>query len=530
MTYTSLAFCFFVTILYIIYYLIPKKFQWTVLLAGSLFFYVYALGIHSLFILFTIITIYWGGITLHSLSEKTSLTVKLNKEVWSKEEKKLFKKNQQRKQRLVLLLVLVLNFGILAFLKYFGPGIKGLILPLGISFYTFQSTGYLIDVYRENVEAEKNPFKLALFISFFPQIVQGPIGEYDKLQNQLTEGHDISWVNFKLGAQLILWGLFKKLIIADRAVKAITMFTENGGTENFPHEGPFGGTTVLFVVMLYALQLYADFSGGIDISRGVAKLFGIDLAINYRQPYFATTLSDYWRRWHNTLGAWMKKYVFFSLATSSPFLKMGRYFTKSQGKEGSQFIKHFGKVLPTAIATFIVFILVGIWHGSNLKYLAFGIWNGLVLMISMILEPVLISWRNALRIKEESLPYRLFQIIRTFILVLIGYVFDVAVDLKDSFDMIYRCLFNQNISLFLNEWRSLGLYLGDYLIIVYGMAVLFISSILMEKKKINSPGELTENYRGLVQWVLILLCILSILTFGIYGPGYDPAEFVYMQF
>ena len=386
MSYTSLAFALFIIILYPIYYLFPRKNQWIVLLLGSAFFYVYAAKLYSLYILATIITIYLASTGIQKIISETKREVRANKEVWTKEQRKEYKRKQESRSKFILILTLVFNFGILGIIKYAGPALGGLILPLGISFYTFQSTGYLIDVYRENVEAEKNPLKLALFVSFFPQIVQGPIGEFEKLHNQLTEPHSIKWLDFKLGIQLIVWGLFKKLIIADRAVTLILSFNENGGTEAHPHEGPYGGTAVLFVIIMYALQLYCDFSGGIDISRGVARLFGIDLAINFRQPYFATTLNDYWRRWHITLGGWMKKYVFYSLATSDLFLKMGRHLSKNSRK-------HLGKVLPASLATFVVFILVGIWHGSNLKYLAFGIWNGLVIMISLLLEPWFIQIR-----------------------------------------------------------------------------------------------------------------------------------------
>ena len=227
----------------------------------------------------------------------------------------------------------------------------------------------------------------------------------------------------------------------------------------------------------------------------------------------------------------MKKYVFYSLATSQTFLRLGRNISKGNGqKEVSQFRKHLGKVLPTSIATFIVFILVGIWHGSNLKYLAFGIWNGLVIMISLIFEPYFISLRNKLKIKETAFGHRVFQILRTFILVLVGYVFDVAIDLQDSFSMIKRIFADQSLSVFMSEWRSLGPRILDYLVIAFGLLVMFYIGIRLEKKKLNSPAELIENHHAVLQWLAILFGIIVILVFGKYGPGYNANSFVYMQF
>lgn len=523
MTYTSLSFALLVAVLYVIYYVFPKKYQWVVLLGGSAFFYVFITKFYALFILATILTIFLSANAIQRITDNTDATVKSNKGTWTKEERKAYRKNQEKRSLVILIATLVFNFGVLFIIKYFGASLGGILLPLGISFYTFQSTGYLIDVYRGNVEAEKNPFKLALFISFFPQILQGPIGEFDKLHHQLTEEHSLKWLDFKLGIQMIVWGLFKKLIVADRAVSIINAFLENGGTESYPHEGPYGGTTVLFVVLVYALQLYADFSGGIEISRGVSRLFGIDLAVNFRRPYFAKTLNEYWRRWHITLGAWMKKYIFYSLAASPLFLKLGRNISA----KGS---KHVGKTLPAALATFVVFIFVGIWHGSDTKYLAFGIWNGAVMGIAMLLEPNFISIREKLHIREDAWGHKLFQMVRTFILVLIGYYFDVATSLSHAMEMLRDTIFNQSISVFLSEWRSLGFRKLEYLIIIIGALIILYFSIRMEKKQKDSPGELLEERHGVIQWIVIFAALIAILILGIYGPGYDPADFVYMQF
>ena len=241
-----------------------------------------------------------------------------------------------------------------------------LVLPLGISFYTFQTMGYVIDVYRGKFRAAKNPAKFALFASFFPQIVQGPIAFYSDLAYQLYAPHDFNYNRFKSGGILALWGLFKKLVIADRAVAMVKLVAGN--------YSDFKGTYILMAVCMYAIQLYADFSGGIDICRGFAEMLGITMAQNFRQPYFSRSLTEYWHRWHITLGEWLRTYLFYPISISKPFLKMGKQLKKHG-------LKHLGKVLPTSIASLITFIVIGVWHGAAWKYVAFGLFNGMAILI-----------------------------------------------------------------------------------------------------------------------------------------------------
>ncbi len=323
MALTSLPFAIFAIITGILYFVYPKKEQrWVILLIASCFFYLYNSFRYAAFIVVTILSIYFAAVKMDDISAETRKTVKEKKAEWSREEKKAFKEAAGKRKKRILALTLILNFGILFLLKYFNfmsgsiaaligaspesaPQIR-LLLPLGISFYTFIATGYLIDVYRETVTPERNIFKFALFVSFFPQIVQGPISQYGKLHDQLIEPHDLEWTNFKQGIMNVTWGLFKKLVIADCAWKAIKAYYDNGGINGTEDMPGYGGTMVLFITLLYALQLYADFSGGIDISRGICRVIGIDLEVNFRQPYFSRSISEYWRRWHITLGAWMK--------------------------------------------------------------------------------------------------------------------------------------------------------------------------------------------------------------------------------
>lgn len=533
-----------VTVYYLVYYLSGRRLrQWPVLLAANIFFYLYASYKYALFIVFTIATIYIAAIKIADNESARKAEVKAQKGVWSREEKKAFNERAERKNRRILAITLIANFGILVFLKYWnflagglsdiiytltgnasGPvnlTVGGLFLPLGISFYTFQATGYIIDVYRGQAEAERNPLKFALFVSFFPQIIQGPISEFSQLEHQLTEQHSLSFRNVKLGMERILWGLFKKLIIADKVAPVITDITGDYTS--------YRGSTILLVSLLYALQLYADFSGGMDISLGVAKTMGIDMTENFRRPYFSKSIGEYWRRWHITLGAWMKKYIFYSLAMSESFLNASRRMGKSRfGQTAAG--AHVAKVLPTAFASFVVFLAVGLWHGANSKYLAFGVWNGAIIMISELLRPLYDKGLKFCHINPSSFLWRCFQMARTFVLVLIGYFFDIAPSFTGAMDMMKRAVSDANIMAGIHQLLELGYGSRIFAECFYGAMLLWIVSIITEKHKADNPAEWLEKTPLVFQWITLFVVIMSVALFGAYGPGYDATEFVYMQF
>ena len=546
MALTSLPFAIFTLITGVLYFAYPKKEQrWIILLIASCFFYVYNSFQYSVFILITILTIHSAAGRMAEISEATRRKIKSNKAEWSRTERKMFRAASDRRRRRILALTLVFNFGILFIIKYFNfmsgsiasltgapadsvPQIH-LLLPLGISFYTFIATGYLIDVYRETIEPERDVFKFALFVSFFPQIIQGPISSYSKLHDQLIRPHDLKWINFKQGIMNICWGLFKKLVIADCSWKAIKAYYANGGINGNSDFRGYCGTMVLFITLLYALQLYADFSGGIDISRGICRVLGIDLQVNFRQPYFSRSISEYWRRWHITLGEWMKNYIFYPVSTSGLSIRVSKSIDSSAlGKTAAG--KHLAKVLMPSIAAFIVFLCVGIWHGANSKYIAFGVWNGLIIMLSVLLGPVYTRSKKALHINENAAWWNLFQMLRTFIIVLIGYVFDIADSFTNAMQMMRLAVTDQNTGLFLKQLHTLGMRRIEYLAIACSAMLLLYISIRLERAGLDTPAELLERRSGLIQWIALFGLIMIILILGAYGPAYDPAEFVYQQF
>ncbi len=524
----------------LVYFLFPaKKYKWTVLLAASVFFYAVAGYKFAAFILFTSLTTYLIGLWIEKVSVASKALLKAKKTDWDREQKKAYKNRIKIQKRLIMTLALVINFGILAFLKYynffagslndmlgaFGIGFSAptltLFLPLGISFYTFQSMGYIIDVYREKTPAQKNPFKLLLFVSFFPQIVQGPISIYDQLAHQLFEPHEFDFTRVKHGMELILWGFCKKLIIADRAVIPINAVIADYNAYN--------GTTLTFTILLYAVQLYMDFSGGIDISRGVAQIFGIDMIDNFKRPYFSKSINEYWRRWHISLGAWLKNYLFYPIAMSNVFLNAGKKMKNSRfGNTAAG--AHISKVLPTSVASLVVFLVVGIWHGANWKYVMFGLWNGVIIMLSILLQPIFDGWTEKLHINKQALPFRLFQIVRTFLIVLVGYVFDVAPTMEQGFQTIGMFFAGQNLAEGWNQIFTLGIREYDYAVILLGILLVWIISLIQEKHADTDIRTMLDKKPFIARFAVVYLGIVAVVVFGIYGSGYNAADFVYMQF
>lgn len=512
----SAAFAAFTVIFLIAYYVCPKRFRWMVLLLASYCYYIIICGKYVAFILFTTASTYFGAVFIDILLDTQKKTIKENAKSWSREQRKAYKETIRKKRIAIMLLVLILNFGLLGFLKYIPYASRlGLLLPLGISFYTFQSMGYLIDVYQEKVEAQKNFFKLALFVSFFPQIIQGPIAVYDDLAGQLYEGHVFDYDKLKRGALLVLWGAFKKMVIADRAVVVMNYILSD--------VYGFSGSYVMFAAVVYALQLYTDFSGGIDIVRGIGEMFGITMAENFRQPYFSRSLTEYWHRWHITLGNWCRNYIFYPLSISKRFLDMGKFLKKHS-------TKHIAKVLPGSIASVITFLVIGIWHGANMKYVAFGLWNGVVIMIAELIAPV----TNSIKAKFCGYKFKILPVLWTFILVLVGYYFDIADDLSQAVYMLVKSVTDFHISdfsygNFMAALKPCGYRTADFMLLALLTVFLFMVSLVKEKKNLMIRDWLMARKLP-VQWIIIMAGIFSVIIFGYYGPGINPADFVYMQF
>ena len=306
MSFTTTVYFVFLLIGLVFYYLIPKNYRWTVLLVMSYIYYLSYRLKAVVFILFTTITVYLLGIMLERIQNGADAYLAQNKQVLSREEKKSYKNKIKHKKRIYLVIALLLNFGMLAAIKYSSFAISGvnhilravgtqkqfslftIVAPIGISFFTFQAMSYIIDIYQGKYACEKNFFKFALFVSFFPQIMQGPIGRYNRLAPTLFEGNSYSLKNIQFGIQRIGWGIFKKLIMADRAGVFVNAA--------FADSNQFHGMIRIIGLLMYSVQLYMDFSGGIDIVIGSAQMFGVRMDENFRQPYFSKSIGEFWRR------------------------------------------------------------------------------------------------------------------------------------------------------------------------------------------------------------------------------------------
>lgn len=512
MSLVSVEFIVFVIISLLLYYIVPRKFQWIVLLVSSVAFYLVGGATTIMYLIVTTLTTYFAGILLGKYNKK------------AKSEAETVKK----KKHLIVLITTLLNFGILFFLKYWNPladminyvlkfekiNRLELILPLGISFYMFQSIGYIIDVYRNKYEPEKNIFKYALFTSFFPQMVQGPISRFDSLGNELYAEHKFSWDNLKDGIQLLMLGYFKKLVIADRAAIVVNAVIYDYANQS--------GSIILIAMILYCIQLYCDFSGGIDVTRAVTKMFGITLVDNFKRPIFSTTLTDFWRRWHISLGSWMKDYLFFPLSVSKPFVKFGKFVRKHiKGKAG--------KILPVSLITFIVYFAIGIWHGGSLKYIAFGMWNGVIITVALLLEPFFIKLKQKLNITNKNKLFYIFQILRTSIIVLMGRYITRVPRLLALFDIIKITFTNFGVAnVFNGTLLNFGITGMDYIVILVGTLVILIIEAIDEYG--IGARKLLEKQKTIVQWGVLMISILTLTIFGICRGNYIASEFIYKQF
>lgn len=515
-----------------IYYLTPMRLRWLLLLLASYAFYA-AQSVTALpYILLTTCTTWAGALYIGRIADALKVQLKEKKATLDAQEKKALKAAAKKKQRLAFFAVLLLNFGLLAFIKYFnytahhaasllslitGSAISAprlnLLLPLGISFYTFQSMGYLIDVYNGKYAPQRNPAKFALFVSFFPQLIQGPIGRYDQLAPQLLAPNRFDGNNIRDGAILILWGFFKKKVIADRALPLVATV--------FGNQGAYGGAVIVIAVLFYSLQQYADFSGGIDIVTGIAQLMGVKLAPNFKRPYFSVSLGDFWRRWHISLGSWMRDYVFYPFALTGPMTRL----SKALRRRG---LAHLSRALPAAFGNLLVFLLVGVWHGAQLNYAVWGLYNGAILAASALLEPVYKHAHERLPGLKKSRVFYLFRVLRTFIIVNIGWYFDRCVRFSDSLVMLKKTLLDpRTAQLSDGTLLSLGLTSQDYALLGVATVLLFAVSLAQER------GVQVRAWLGKqktpVRWALLYALILFVLYTAVGESGAADA-FMYAIF
>lgn len=468
MLFNSIDFLVFFTLVFALFWLIPQKFRWALLLAASYFFYMSWEPAYLLLILFSTTVDYFICLNLTA----------------SKEEKK---------RKLGLLLSISLNLAVLLFFKYstfllnsvhqlctsVGVEYKSpdfeFLLPVGISFYTFQAISYAVDVYRGTIPAERHFGKFALFISFFPQLVAGPIERAKDLLPQFSKStHPFQTDEFRDGVLLFFWGLFKKAVVADN----VAMFVDTYYS-TYQHQS---GGFLLFATYLFAIQIYCDFSGYSDMAVGTAKMLGFRLMDNFRSPYFSESLTAFWRNWHLSLSTWFKDYVYIPLG----------------GNRGGK--------LKTTRNTLVTMGVAGFWHGANWTFLFWGFWNGFLLAIEKMFQ-----WKEA-----KSSIWRWIRIIIVFHLVCIGWVFFRSENLQQAFEIL------QKIVLF--QWKDFYFVVADnrYSIAVLSCMLLFIIEIQFVGKSILALRTTIWGYR----YFFYVLFVVLVLFWG----SSTGKQFIYFQF
>ncbi|MCD2493156.1 MBOAT family protein [Lacrimispora sp. NSJ-141] len=493
----------------LLYYLIPLRFRFLVLLASSFLFYLLGNGSLPFFLLLSTLIVYSAALLMNRLGGR-----------------------EKKKKKRLLWGSLLLLFGLLFFFKYFNffsrnvnlllgrlssggkLPILSLLLPMGISFYTLQAASYLIDVSRGKYPADRNFGRFLLYMCFFPHIMEGPIARYDQLGTQVYEGHPFSYENITGGLQLILWGLFKKLVIADRA----NMFV-NTVFESWQN---YHGFYVLAAALLYTLQLYAEFSGCMDIAAGSAQIFGIQLAENFRHPFSSRSINEFWQRWHISLGSWLRDYVFYGVSLSRPFKRLSQWARK-------RLPAHLAKWFPVTCALFLVWFGNGMWHGASWKYIFYGLYYFFLLSLGTLLDPLFRNIPGRLGIGKNGRAYRGFQRIRTFSIVVIGMLLFRAASLKTGIKMVFSIFRGFSLSVLTDgSILRMGCDGADLIVLSAGLIIMAAAGHLKERGK-NLRGEIAALPLP-VRWAIYYSGIFSVLILGAYGTGYAAVDFIYAHF
>ncbi len=476
MLFNSYEFLFFLPVIFILYWKIFNKSlrnQNILILAASYFFY----GWWD-----------WRFLSLILISSLIDYFIGL----------KIANQQNIKKRKLLLAATIFVNIGLLGFFKYYNFFIESfsdlsaqlglhanintlkIILPVGISFYTFQTLSYSIDVYRKKVEPTKDVIAFLAFVSFFPQLVAGPIERAKNLLPQFFEHRNFDFEKFKDGLRQILWGMFKKVVIADQCAPHVN--------DIFTNYSSYGSSTLLLGIILFAFQIYGDFSGYSDIAIGTARLFGFNLQKNFNYPYFSRGIVEYWRRWHISLSTWFRDYLYIPLG----------------GSHGSK-LKQIRNII-------IVFTISGLWHGASWNYVVWGLANGLLFIPSIIMKKTEQS--------EVVAPNRIFPTLKefasmfaTFWAINLTIVFFRAATITDAFIYFERLIFS--------KFLEIPLFLDFNLLWIL---LLLIVEWLQRKRE---HGLCIENLPRALRWLIYY--VLAIIVF-FYFNTYQEYNFLYFQF
>lgn len=498
MLFNSWQFLVFFPIVTVVYFILPARWRYLWLLAASYFFYMCWNAKYVVLILFSTVVTYASGRIMEWLKEKDC-----------------DRKRVLYYKKLCVAGSVGLNLALLFFFKYLDFAVINLnrvlslihlntvrqgfdlMLPVGISFYTFQALSYTIDVYRDEISAEKNFFRYALFVSFFPQLVAGPIERSKNLLKQLREPASFDFNKARDGFLLMLWGFFLKLVIADRIALYVDYIYRNYYY--------YTGWYIVIAVLLFGVQLYCDFYGYSVIAMGAAEILGISLMENFNAPFLSQSVSEFWRRWHISLSSWFKDYLYIPLGGS-----------------------RIGKV-RNYINKMLVFLVSGLWHGAQWNFVIWGGLNGICQVIGQVLMPVRNKLVKLLGLRRETFSHKLFHVIGTALLFDFSLIFFRSETLSMAFGVLKNMLSLQNIwILFDGSLYECGLDRANFLLLVLCIGVLLCADIC-KHRGIQIRRELVKQEYWF-RWLVIVGTVVFILVFGIWGAAYSSANFIYFQF
>ncbi|MDO5154567.1 MAG: MBOAT family O-acyltransferase [Eubacteriales bacterium] len=528
MLVTSYLFLAFFVVTLLLYYIVQKNMQWVVLLVASFIFYAYA-GIAYVAIVGLTAGVVYGIANL--MQKNLDEQERLIKDADRKAARKI-KSSKKRERKKLLILSLCMIIGVLFYFKGSGFVIKNLnrlldsdghqmissfelIAPLGISFYSFMMISYLMELYNGKTRAEKNFFKYLTYVLYFPHITQGPIAKYEITSKEMFRKHFFSFDMVMKGILLMVWGYIKKLVIADRIALFVVKIVH--------HSSSYNGPIFLLVGIAYSIQIYCDFSGCMDIITGCSECFGIRLLENFRRPYFSQTMPEFWRRWHISLGAFFREYVFYPVSTSSACLKINTFARNKLGNEA-------GRDLASCIPIMCVWFLTGIWHGASWNYIGWGMYHGLLICLSTIFTEPLSGMMRFMKINTEGLGFRIFRMLRTFFLCLIGRLIFIGSGAMESLRMIVSMLTEWKYKI---SFEDLELNGASWFVVGVTCLLLFVVSVVQERMQQNCV-EGTIRDKIMTKNVYVRMCVLMagiifVLCFGVYGSGVGTT-FIYDKF
>jgi len=501
MVFNSVDFLVFFPIVVCIYFVIPKKMRYIWLLIASYYFYMSWNPKYAVLIALSTVITYLSGIFIGKAGEL-------------KDEKK-----ERRRKKLIVAGSFVTNLGILFFFKYFDFvlaninrvlgrfGVEMLdkpfdvLLPVGISFYTFQALSYTMDVYRNDIKPEKNLFKYALFVSFFPQLVAGPIERSKNLVKQVQQVHTFrlwNYENITSGAAMMLWGYFMKMVVADR----LAVFVDYV----FLNYAAYGATALTVAAVFFAFQIFCDFGSYSLIAVGCARVMGFSLMENFNTPYFATSIKEFWRRWHISLSSWFRDYLYIPLGGN---------------RKGT--VRKYVNLM-------ITFLVSGLWHGASFSFVVWGGLHGLYQVIGDVTRPFREKASRVLKMKTDCFSHKLLQGVVTFVLVDFAWIFFRCNSLRESFAYIMQMVKHPDPWALMNgSLYTLGLSETEFGIALVALVVLLAVDLIRYRKSMQLYEYL--NTQSLwFRWGVYILLTVAVFLLGIYGPGYDAAEFIYFQF